>query len=590
MGIFLPTGSRHEGRGRAWSGAVSSKKHSASSGSRELQALYEIASLASGDCENTEALQRILDCAAGALDAASGYVALLDPDSGQFVIEVQKNLSSAARDFALRPWQGITGWVYFNAKPCLVTDTALEPRYIQIRSGARCAMVAPLDDGDGRVLGVIHVDHDSAGAFGEKDLALLARLAREAAIVIRRLWQFGQLRGKARQLEALIGIGQTLVAKVEQHELLAAIARDTQAITQNYASALYLYQPERAAVEFAAYSPDPAAAFPMGAIPLDSSLVASVIHTRRQLDFADVRGPDYLDLLDIPRDRRLRSMLASPMICEGELLGVLAVFTDRAHRFNNEQKRLLDTLASLGAVALQNARLYARVFESEALLRKNEQLTTLGLLAAEIAHEIRNPLTVLKLLYGHLGLDFPPDDPRRTDVRVIGEKLDQLEEIVTRVLNFSKAPDGLHSRWALADIIDDTAVLVRLKLAQHKIQLGYEPPPRHVLVDVHKGQIQQVLLNLLLNSMQAMPEGGDIAIATHVAGGVLHVDVSDSGPGLPERVREHIFDSFLSGRPGGTGLGLAIAKRIMRVHYGDIVLLSTGPEGTTFRVTLPVAE
>jgi hypothetical protein len=112
-------------------------------------------------------------------------------------------------------------------------------------------------------------------------------------------------------------------------------------------------------------------------------------------------------------------------------MGVLTIFTDRKRVFDNDEKRLCSALASLGAVALQNSRLYARVFMSEESLRKNERLTTLGLLAAEIAHEIRNPLTVLKLLHGGLGLDFAEGDPRRTDMRVIGEKLDQLEAIVT---------------------------------------------------------------------------------------------------------------------------------------------------------------
>src|SRR5204862_4727577 len=114
------------------------------------------------------------------------------------------------------------------------------------------------------------------------------------------------------------------------------------------------------------------------------------------------------------------------------------------------------------------------------------------LLAAEIAHEIRNPLTVLKLLLGGLGLDFPENDPRRTDMRVIGEKLDQLEAIVTRVLSFAKAPTSLHSRWSLADIVQDTLVLVRLKLAQSKVSVNFEAPPRPLFVEAHKGQIQQV--------------------------------------------------------------------------------------------------
>ena len=150
---------------------------------------------------------------------------------------------------------------------------------------------------------------------------------------------------------------------------------------------------------------------------------------------------------------------------------MLAVFSGTVHRFDNDEKRLCTALAGLGAVALQNARLYARVFQSEDVLRKNERLTTLGLLAAEIAHEIRNPLTVIKLLYGYLNLDFPEGDPRRTDVRLIAEKLDQLEAIVTRVLGFAKGSSSLHSRWSLADIVYDTLLLVRLKLAQGKIEV-----------------------------------------------------------------------------------------------------------------------
>src|SRR5262249_11535622 len=127
----------------------------------------------------------------------------------------------------------------------------------------------------------------------------------------------------------------------------------------------------------------------------------------------------------------------------------------------------------------------ARVFHSEESLRKNERLTTLGLLAAEIAHEIRNPLTVLKLLHGGLGLQFPKGDPRSTDVRVIAEKLDQLEAIVTRVLSFGQSSGGLHTRVSLAEIVDDTLLLVRLKLAQAKVSARFLHSPQPLVVDGH---------------------------------------------------------------------------------------------------------
>jgi signal transduction histidine kinase len=356
---------------------------------------------------------------------------------------------------------------------------------------------------------------------------------------------------------------------------------------QARACALYLHEADNATIRFGSLASD-ATRPPDDELPLDSCLVSAAIHTRRQVAFTNIQSPEFSELLDLPNDESLRSLLATPLVYEGEVLGVLAIFTGRVHRFDNDEKRLCAALASLGAVALQNARLYARVFKSEDSLRKNERLTTLGLLAAEIAHEIRNPLTVLKLLHGGLGLDFPKGDPRRTDMRVISEKLDQLEAIVTRVLSFAKAPSSLHSRWAVRDIIEDTLVLVRLKLAQSKVHLRFDAPPGALFVEGHKGQLQQVLLNLILNATQAMPDGGTIVLTAATEGRQVRIDLADTGAGIPAALRDRIFDSFLSGRPDGTGLGLAIAKRILNSHHGDIALVSTSPAGTTMRITLPL--
>jgi signal transduction histidine kinase len=562
---------------------------------RALDALYRVASQLGRADEPTEALRGILATLVEIFGAISGSVSLLNPDTGRLEIEVQQGLPDDHDDLALRLGQGVTGWVAFHGRPQLVPDVAADPRYIPVRPDVRCEMTAPMLENGGQVLGVINLDSDRVDGFRDDDLQLFIRLTEEATSVLLRLWRLEQLRGKARELESLIGIGQSLVTKLEPRDLFETIARDARQITQARACALYTYDSVQAQVRLAALDGEAPIEAPSGDLPLDSCLVSAAIQTRRQVEYANVQSPEFIDVVDLPRDPGLRSVLATPLRFENEVIGVLAVFTAEVHRFNNDERRLLSALASLAAVALQNSRLYARVFQSEASLRKNEQLTTLGLLAAEIAHEIRNPLTVIKLLFGYLGLDFPEGDPRRTDVRVIGEKIDQLEAIVTRVLTFAKAPSSLHSRWPIHDIIEDTIVLIRLKLAQSKIQLHYEPAPRTLVVDVHKGQLQQVLLNLLLNSTQAMPDGGTIALRcsreTRDNGAeFVLLDVTDSGTGIPEALREHIFDSFLSGRSDGTGLGLAIAKRILLSHHGDITLLETSSAGTTLRLALPLAK
>jgi signal transduction histidine kinase len=555
--------------------------------------LHAISRLASSAENPRDALVEILRLAIAGFHASSGSIALLSPDTGKLEVEVHQGLPPDIDEVALRPGQGITGWVAFHGRPQLVPDVRADPRYIPVRPTVRAEMAAPLVPENGQVLGVINLDSDTVHGFTPAHLDALVALADESTRVLLRLWQLQHLRGKARQLENLVSAGLTLVTKLERQELHDAITRDTLGLLSARASLLFEYIPARRCLRAVSLAGEPGAAAPEGDLPLDSCLVGATLSTRRHVEFLNVQSPEFIDVVDLPRHPALRSLLAMPMLWENEAVGVLCVFTDHPHRYNNDEKRLLAAFASLAAVTLQNSRLYTRVFQSEDQLRKNEQLTTLGLLAAEIAHEIRNPLTVIKLLYGYLGLDFPENDPRRTDVRVIGEKLDQLEAIVSRVLQFAKAPSSLHSRWSLADIIGDTLVLIRLKLAQSKIQLRFEPPEKPLHVDVHKGQLQQVLLNLLLNSTHAMPQGGAITVHAfqeeHEGSRQAVIDVIDTGGGVPPEIADHIFDSFLSGRADGTGLGLAIAKRILLSHHGDISLHSTGAGGTTMRLRLPLA-
>ncbi|MCX6955469.1 MAG: GAF domain-containing protein [Verrucomicrobia bacterium] len=558
-----------------------------------LPALYQLASLASRVEDPQAALREMLDLFVATFHADAGSIALLSPDTSHLETEVQTGLPAGQGYSDLKLGHGITGWCVLNHRSLLAPNVANEPRYIAVRPDARCEMAAPMMDGD-QVIGVIDLESDVIGGFTSTDLAKLETLAAEAARVMQRLWTLLHLRGKARQLESLITAGQSLVTKFEEQELFDSLTREARHMMQARAAGLYLYDASNCTVKVVSYTSPRVLAIGTVPQPLSSCFTGVSIHTRRQVAFLDVKSPEFHDLTDIPPDPELRSVLASPLMFEGEVLAVLAVFTDRPHRFDNDEKRLCAALAGLGAVALQNARLYARVFQSEDVLRKNERLTTLGLLAAEIAHEIRNPLTVLKLLHGGLDVDFPEGDPRRTDMRVISEKLDQLESIVTRVLGFAKAPSSLHSRWSLADIVEDTLVLVRLKLAQSKVSLHFNRPAHPLFVEAHKGQIQQVLLNLLINATQAMPDGGTInltATAEDRAGAHLAVlDIADTGTGIPENIRDRVFDSFLSGRPDGTGLGLAIAKRILLSHHGDITLLSTSSSGTTMRLILPRAK
>ena len=132
---------------------------------------------------------------------------------------------------------------------------------------------------------------------------------------------------------------------------------------------------------------------------------------------------------------------------------------------------------------------------------------------------------------------------------------------------------------------------MRLKLEQSKVTFIMNELGSECLVFVDKGQIQQALLNLILNALGAMPEGGHLTLETSVYQDKrIQILVKDTGTGIPDEFKNRIFDSFLTARSGGTGLGLTISKRILRAHDGDLELVESSSQGTVFRLSLPIVK
>lgn len=557
---------------------------------RVVDALYRISSLSVETQGSAEVFEVILEEVMLVLPANSASLSLLNPDTEDLEIEVGKGLEENSRGFALPLGQGITGWVALHGEPLLVPDVSKDPRYHQLKESIRCEMAAPLEEG-GQTVGVLNVDADQIDAFGKEDLKILTLLAREASRVLNRLWLIEQLTHKASQLEVLLGIGRRMAGKRLIDDVLHTITREARVLIDCSFSALFLHYPENNFLELhSLHGPDG----PLEAeetLGVEQSAVGAAIRGNRQIEVSDLLRTEEHHFTQFIRSENLQTMLVTPLAFENEVIGVLNVYMAARHRFNDEAKRILGALADLGAVAIQNSRLYGRVFDTEQSLRKNERLTTLGLLTAEIAHEIRNPLTVIRLLFDSLDLRFPPDDAREKDSSVIREKLDHLESIVERVLDFGKIREPVYQPLRLGFLLEETQRLVRLKLEQSQVTLVQEKVPVDQILRGDKGQLQQALLNLILNAVEAMPEGGEIHMSSEPSDGTcLSLVLRDAGIGIPEELQDRIFDSFLTGRRGGTGLGLAIAKKILQDHGGDVELVESSSEGTAFRLTLPLAD
>jgi signal transduction histidine kinase len=560
-----------------------------------VDALYRISSLVSDTDDPREALEIIMDEVIRILPTQSAAIEIINPDTGRLEIEVFRGFPDSSREMQLRLGQGVTGWVALHGRPLVVPDVTKDPRYISVKPEIRSEMAVPMIGERGAVVGVVNVDSEQVNAFDENHLKVLTLLTNEASRVVNRIWLINKLKEKADQLEALIKTGQSIVQKRELGDLLKSIVSEAREIMECRVCALYFLEGQPECLSLKAVSGTQTVAEVDEEITLTESAVGTVVHRRKMIEVFDLRRTEENHFLEWIQREDLVSMLACPVLYEDTVIGVLICYTDHPHRFDNEERRIFQTIASLGAAAIQNARLYARIFQTEENLRRNERLTTLGLLSAEIAHEIRNPLTVIRLLFESLQLDFPPGDMRKKDVAIIGEKLDQLEGIVSRVLSFGKSQENMRSRYDLRTIVEDTLLLVRMKLQQNRIHLQYQGRPRErLLVEVSKGQIQQALLNLIINATEAMPKGGSIRISLktdrHEQQPVAVVEIGDSGPGIPEDIRDNIFESFLSGKAEGTGLGLAIVKRILKSHNGDIAVTSSGTKGTVMAFWVPLCQ
>ncbi len=559
-----------------------------------LDSLYEISSLATREYYAAEATGAALEIIARYFGPEAAYVALLNPDTGHLEIEATAGIWKNEGIPAPHLQNGITAWVGLQGKPMAIPDFAKTSRFLPSGEAIASEMAAPLMEKNS-VVGVINLGWSKPHDGKAENIEKLARLTLETGRILDALWRIERLQYKARQLGSLMAAGRSLVSRHGLREVLETIPGEVLKIMNCQVCALFLLHADGKSLTLEVAAGTPRLHGYEEELNLGDSALGSAILYRKQVEVADLRKTEEHHFVPVVQAEGLISMLATPIVYEDEVIGALNAYTSKIHRFDNGEKSLFTAFAGLSAVAIQNARLYEKVVTAEEVLRRGERLGALGLLASEIAHEIRNPLTVIKLLFESLDLKFPSGDLRQKDTTIIREKLNQLDTIVHRVLDYGQIGNAEHQPLNLDPLIRDTLALVRLKLSQKKIRLDYEPNPKSELIVVNgnNGQLQQIFLNLLLNAYAAVPPEGEIKITLSSHHGEENwavLEFADNGTGIPEEMQKYIFDSFFSGRKEGTGLGLAIVNGIVQSHRGLIEIVQSSPSGTTFRLKLPLAD
>ena len=221
-------------------------------------------------------------------------------------------------------------------------------------------------------------------------------------------------------------------------------------------------------------------------------------------------------------------------------------------------------------------------------MSRAEHLATLGEMATGLAHEIRNPLAGIAGVIEIIGRDLPASSPARAVVKDVRQEIARINHIVTDLLQTARPHPPNVRKSDLNVTVEHAVMLGRQQAVARGIEIGLQKDPSLPEVEHDSDQIHQVLLNLLLNSLQAIDKNGKVEVVLHRQDGFAVVDVIDNGRGIPHENLPNIFRPFYTTKGDGTGLGLSLARRIVEDHQGRINVTSTVGKGTTFSVLLPV--
>ena len=259
----------------------------------------------------------------------------------------------------------------------------------------------------------------------------------------------------------------------------------------------------------------------------------------------------------------------------------------------------ISPLRSAGGAVAGSVILFREISEIERLRRnmgRAEALASVGLLASGIAHQIRNPLAGIRSTVQGLLRRFDPDARERDRLQRVLAEIDRVNHLITSLLDFARPKTPSFETVEIGPLLDDVLALAGPAMRRAAITVEREADPPRIRLRGDRQRLQEALLNLLLNAVHAMPDGGTVRVRESVEGGGGHgplgvaIQISDTGPGILPEQAERIFKPFYTTRPDGTGLGLAVVRQVIEEHGGSVAVRSSPGQGATFVVRLPLRD
>jgi two-component system NtrC family sensor kinase len=585
--------------------------------SAQLATLNAISAAAASSLDLDVVLRRIIEMTCEALDAESGSIMVIEPETGALTLVVGlSNEIERMRGYQLAVGEGIAGWVAQHGRSLRVDDVQQDDRWhdgVDVFSGVETTslLCAPLTHRD-LTSGVIEIVNKRSGTFTDDDVSLLESVSSIASAAMENARLYAEMRGRTNELSLLNEINHALTATLDSALVIQAAVSQIQRLFQAEVVSLLQTDSQTGDLYFSSMLIEGSPTKIQARLPLYGSIAGSVFRERQPVLIRDARGdPRILDWLARYLGDRVGSLMAAPLLLHGQANGVIAVISYEPGIYTQRELRLLQAIASTLAIALENASLYDELKEvvhereqTQAQLIHVEKMTALGRLAASVAHEINNPLQAMQ---SYLTLSqeelvseqIPRPERLRHYLDIVSSETERISAIVHRMRDFYRPTREQFSLIYLHSVLEDVLELTRKQLQHRAIAL--ETSWAHCLpeIEANADHLKQVFLNLVLNGMDAMPDGGTLYISTalgQIADGSLpstpavRVDFSDTGEGMPLEVLSRIFEPFYTTKERGTGLGLSVSYGIIQAHRGRITVESHIGLGTSYTILLPLRQ
>ncbi|MEI7633928.1 MAG: GAF domain-containing protein [bacterium] len=593
-------------------------RNSLSARYRKLKVIYKISDFINSSTNSQTLLRRILREAMREMHATSGSIQLIDPQGEMLNVVFALGAGQLNTDHVqMRVGEGVTGRVAKTGRPLRVDDVSQSPCYIALREDVRSELAVPLRY-ERKTIGVLNVDSNCVGAFSEDDERLLAAVASQAARVIQTSRIYERLSQESRRLEALLEVSHALISADPLPDLLKRITRAVLSLMEVKQCSLLVLNERRELVLSAAASET--GCYAQRVYPASTSVLGSDNAARQQpVPVFNVRPAPKSECGLKRKNIEATTLLSLPIYFQERLIGILNMYTDKPRRFESEELRLLNGFASLCGIGIENAQRYERALRAEEDIRQNDRLATLGILSAEIAREIRNPLTVISMLIHSLREDKAVPKSREHDLDMISQKLEHIENFVLRLMSFTKERGTPRpERIDINHLLDDLVFLVNHQLAARQILVRRRLDSSLPQILGDRGEFCQIFISIILNSIQAMPNGGVLTIKTQPGNAIssvtqqpaqksgrsgrlldsavkqsISVTIRDTGAEIDPELLSQLFAPLTTARPPqreGMGLELFVAHRLLDRYGGAMSVKSSLEKGSSFTVQIPIDQ